>query len=277
MKRRRLALLFTVTLAVAAGVAALLYVDRRGDDGDDADERIELTRPAGSLSIVGASASTAQPVARIPGITVIGTGDVEVEPDAALVRLTVGSGSRFGDPDESVALVDEAELEPVVDAVAEAGAPRDEIDVNVFPAEPYDDDGAAQITAKWPRPRDLKPLFAAAQRALRTETEYNLQGIGVVFTVGDCDAAEAQASAAALADARTRAERLAKLSDAKLGRVIAVSEATTASALVPYAASACEAEETAATPYFEFQASSGDADEVTVTSTLEVTFAVASR
>ena len=79
---------------------------------------------------------------------------------------------------------------------------------------------------------------------------------------------------AALADARERAERLASLSQAKLGRLIAVSEAGSGGYLAAFAPQRCGVSDLLAPGLFEYQAATATADEVTVTTTLEVTFAL---
>jgi hypothetical protein len=236
---------------------------------------IRVTPPAGSSSIVGIGQSSADPIARLPGITVLGLGQVEVKPDVAMVRLTVGSGSAFGGSDGSVELIDEKELEPVVEALVDAGAPRDEIYINTYSGFAYGpSEGAALITLKWPRPKEVKEILAAAQRAIRKQTDYNLQQVSVSFGRDDCDGPEEKAMDAALADARERAERLASLSRAKLGRLIAVSEAGSGGYLAPFAPQRCGVGDLLTPGLFEYQAATATADEVTVTTTLEVTFAL---
>jgi uncharacterized protein YggE len=79
---------------------------------------------------------------------------------------------------------------------------------------------------------------------------------------------------AALADARERAERLSSLSQAKLGRLIAVSEAGSGGYLAAFAPQRCGVSDLLAPGLFEYQAATATADEVTVTTTLEVTFAL---
>ena len=273
VRRARLAFLIAAAVLIAAAIAGAAIFAREDDDAPD--ETIELTPSRSGVSSFGiARSSTPQPLARLPGITVLGTGNVRAAPDTAIVRLQVGSGPRFGSPDQEIALVDEDDLEPVVDALADAGTPREAIDVNAFGGESYGNDGAAQIVARSPRPGNVRALLAAAQSALRKETDYNLQDVAVAFVLERCEDAEARATSEALADARERAERLARLAGAKLGRVIAVSESPGGTAFAPYFVSTCGDPEATVTPLFEFQAASGNAEEITIRTTLEVTFAV---
>lgn len=261
-----------VVLAAAAAIAAVLSF--RGDGHKASEEPIRVTPPSGSFAIFGTAESTAQPIARLPGITVIGSGDVEVKPDTALVRLTIGSGSAFQGPDGNVKLVDEEDLQPVVNALADAGAPKDDIYVNTFGGSFGSNEGAAVIILKWPRPQKVKEILATAQRTVRKETNYNLQAVAVAFIREGCDGPEEKAMRAALADARKRAERLAALSDAKLGRLIAVSEATAGDPRTAFTTQRCGIGELLAPGLFEYQSAAATAEKITVTSTLEVTFAV---
>jgi hypothetical protein len=149
------------------------------------------------------------------------------------------------------------------------------VSVDTFSGSTYGpNEGAAVITVKWSRPQEVKKILATAQRAIRKETAFNLQNVAVVFMRDDCDGPEENAMRAALADARKRAERLASLSHAKLGRLIAVSEATSGGALTPFTTQRCGAAELLAPGLFEYQAAAATADEMTVNATLVVTFAV---
>jgi hypothetical protein len=113
--RRALIIALVVGLLVA-GLATGAVLALRGGGEEASEEPIQVTPPASSASISGIGQSTGEPIARLPGITVLGLGEVEVKPDVAVVRLTVGSGSAFSGSDGSVELIDEKELEPVVEA-----------------------------------------------------------------------------------------------------------------------------------------------------------------
>jgi hypothetical protein len=198
-----------------------------------------------------------------------------VKPDTALVRLTVGSGSAFDGPDRTVKLVDEKKLEPIVEALVDAGAPEDDVYVNTFGGSTFGpDEDAAVIVVEWPRPRDVHAVLAAAQRAIRKKTDFDLQAVAVAFARDDCAGPEEKAMRAALADARERAARLASLSHAKLGRLVAVSEAPSGGALSLFAPKGCGVPELSTPGLFEYQSAAASADKITVTSTLEVTFAL---
>jgi uncharacterized protein YggE len=234
-----------------------------------------VTPPSSRSELYGTGSATAEPVARLPGITVVGSGQVEVPADTAVVRMTVGSGSGFDGPNATVKLVDEKRLDPLVDTLVEAGASKDDIYVNTFGGSDYGpNEDSAVIVVEWPRPRKVKDLLAKAQRAIRARTPYNLQNVAVAFKRDDCASAEAKAMRAALDDARRRAERLAALSHAKLGRLIAVSQATSAGLLTAFTSPMCNAADTVSPGLLEYQAAAATADKVPVTATLEVTFAI---
>jgi uncharacterized protein YggE len=268
----------SVALVVAAIAAAAVLVFR--DDGDEKKAEPIRIAPAGASIAYGSSSAgaTAQPVARLPGITVVGTGEVEVKPDTALVRLTIGSGSGrvFPGSGEGVELIDEDDLEPVVDAVVDAGAPRDEVYVDTFNGSNFGPgEGAAVITLEWPNPHDVRKLLTAAQREIR-KTSYSLQDVAVAFMREDCDDADEKTANAALADARKRAERLASLSNAKLGPLISVSEATSSSSLSLLSGLTQQrcGVESSAPGIIEYQSGAATADKLKVSTTLEVTFAL---
>jgi uncharacterized protein YggE len=277
---RRALIIGLVVLLLVAGLTAAAVLELRGDGEAASGEPIRITPAASTQAIVGTSAGAAtDSSARLPGITVVGVGEVEVKPDVAIVRLTVGSGSPFSGSDGGIELVDETEVEPVVEALVDAGVPRDEIYVNTFGGFYGPSEDAALITLESPRPQAVKELLQAAQRSLRTQTDLNLQQVSVVFAREDCDSPESEATDAALADARKRAERLASLSQAKLGPLIAVSEAAAGGYLAAYAPPRCGASDlltSGGLGFFEYQASASTAEEVTVTSSLEVTFALES-
>ncbi len=266
--------MIVVIVLVLAGLTIAAVLALRGDGDEASGEPIRVTPQTGSIGITSTGVSTGEPIARLPGITVLGLGEVEVKPDVAVVRLTVGSGSSFSGSDESVELIDEEELEPVVEALVDAGAPEDDIYVSTF-STPYGlSEGAALITFKWPKPQDVKEILRKAQDAIRKQTKYNLQQVAVSFGREKCEGPEEKAMDVALADARARAERLAALSDAKLGDLIAVSEAGSGGYLAALTPQRCGIDEQLVPGLFEYQAISGTADEVKVMATLEVTFAL---
>ena len=263
-----------VVILVVAGLTTAGILALRGDGDEASGEPIRVTPESSSIGIVAAGGSTAAPIARLPGITVVGFGEVEVKPDVAVVRLTVGSGSSFSGSDETVELIDEEELKPVVEALVDAGVSEDDVYVNTFSSPYGPSENAALITFKWPKPQEVEDILRTAQDAIRKQTKYDLQGVSVTFGRDECEGPEGEAMDAALVDARKRAEKLAALSDAKLGTLIAVSEAGSGGYLTAFAPQRCGVDEQLSPGLFEYQSIGGTADEVKVTTALEVTFAL---
>jgi uncharacterized protein YggE len=101
----------------------------------------------------------------------------------------------------------------------------------------------------------------------------NLENVAVAFVREDCDDADTDAANAALADARKRAERIAALSQAKVGKLIAVSEATSASFLSAVTQQQCGGSGIAP-GLVGYGAGTSTADKMKLNKTLEVTFAL---
>ncbi len=216
---------------VSVAAVACLVTGCGGSKTSSSTERRSAPAAAGGAAQVVVSYGSDRvglagvPAAALPGITVLGTAEQTAKPDGALVRLTVGSGSDFGPGGPTFALVEQSEIDPVVHAVEKAGA--EHVTVDRFGQSLYGpSQNAAQISLASHSPSEVETVIAAAQEAVRKHTDYNLQSANVVFTLSNCAAVEQKAWKAAIADARTRAERLAALSGAHLGEVLAVSEAT---------------------------------------------------
>ncbi len=215
------------------------------------------------------------PAAALPGITVLGTGEQSAKPDRAVVGLTVG-GSEIGPGGQSFALVEQSEIQPVVAALDDAGA--EQIAVDRFAQGVYGNESAAQINFALKHPDEVDQSIAAARTALRKHTDYDLQAASVVFGFSDCASVEQEAWRAALADAADRAQQLADLSGAKLGRILAVSEAANSSSPYAPAASGCQTLRLPPAANVFFPAAAENTEQkVTVAVTLQVTYAVASQ
>jgi uncharacterized protein YggE len=212
----------------------------------------------------------------LPGITVIGYGDAAAKPDEVLIRLTIGQGEFgviSGSDTPRLELIDEAEMQPVIEALKRQRADESQISVSTAINSPYGfGGGAAQVSFRWSKPSDLKSIFDVAEDTVRQETDHGLQNVEVLFTVKDCEPLEQQASSAALEDAQRRAEHLAQLAGLQLGAITSISEV--ASNSVYGGPSGCAALEEL--PSFEFPSSSGNnsASEVEVDVSLQVTFAL---
>lgn len=216
----------------------------------------------------------------LPGITVVGAGETKGVPDRAILRLTVGSGNEFSGP-EGVAskLIEERELEPVVQALKKAGAPGETITVNTYASSPYSGFGnAAQITLTWPQPREIDKAIEAAQGVIRAKTRFSLQNVEALFTTKSCVSLEDKAWRSAIADARKRATRLAALTGATTGPVIAVSEAPGASSgYLGSGSQGCQALRALPPSFLTPSLTEGTPDAVKVSVSLQVTFAFKSK
>jgi uncharacterized protein YggE len=227
-------------------------------------------------------ADGAQPVVvpDLPGLTVVGSGEAKGTPDQVILRLTVGSGNEFSGPggvaDEPI---EEAEIEPVVAALREAGALEGSISVNTYAPSPYGGFGdAARLTLTWPRPHDIDKAIDAARDVVRARTRFGLQNAETLFTTKNCASLEEKAWKAALADARRRAGRLAALTEAEVGPVISLSEeAAVASPYFDSGLQGCRALRELPPPDFGVSLGEGTPDAVTVNVSLRVTFAFSGR
>jgi uncharacterized protein YggE len=263
-------------------VAAALAIACGGGDNEESstdqsgDSEFVSGAPQAPEDSTGATLQTNQ-----SGITVVGTGRAELEPDVALISLGVGSGdsiiSSGGFP--SLQLIKEEELQAVVDALEQNGVNTDDIYVSTFSANVFGGfgEGGAQIAFTWNNPDDVDTVIEAARNALREDTDYSLQSLSVVFSKEDCADAERDAQEAALADARTRAEQLADLADLSLGEITSVSEVPGDASLAVLAlggsagANCLEIEELSALSGYP-PGGINTPSEITVTSQLAVTF-----
>jgi uncharacterized protein YggE len=270
-------------LALAAGIVVALVVacgdseetpDSRSDTSDGG---IDFALASEGTTLGTFGVTTVEGTAgTLPGITVVGSGEVKAEPDRVRVRLTVGSGDEyFGPGGPTLEIVKKEELEPVVNVLKDEGVSEEDISVTTFALGIYDPYavGAAQVTFVWPRPADLESMLEMVQETVRRETDYSLQNMEVLFSLSDCEPVEEEAVEAAFEDARRRAERLASLADISIGDIVAVSEAPGLLGL--YAGpTGCDAlEEFPSLDYYS-AAGSGSPSEVTISVTLQVTFAI---
>ena len=276
-------------IAISVISASILVIACGGDDNNNkTDTRDDSSSGSASGGVVisggrsfrvsgvegsGALAGSSS----LPGITVIGYGDSTAEPDAVLIRLTVGQGDLGGFSGDTLRLdlIEEEELQPVVEALKGQGIDEGSISVNTLTASPFGGFGAssAQISFRWDKPKELKAILDVAEDSIRQDTDQSLQNVEALFTVNECQPLEEQAWETALEDARARGQRLAELADLQLGDIIAISEAAGTESIygLPSGCSAIEE-----LPGFDFTPSGGgnSASEVEVDVSLQVTFAL---
>jgi uncharacterized protein YggE len=163
-------------------------------------------------------------VATVPGITVSGTGQVQVVPDAA--QITFGVETQAGDAASALAANSTA-MEKVVAALKAAGIDAADIQTQqVSVGQRYDSTGTSitgyvatnQVVTTVRKIDTVGAIIDTAVQAGAT----NVYGLGL--TVTKPDEAYAQALDKAVANARTKAERLAKAAGVAVGKVVAVLE-----------------------------------------------------
>ena len=165
-----------------------------------------------------------------PGILVTGEGESEARPDVA--RFRVGVEARR----DSVAQARQegAEIQQrILTALRGAGLADADLQTTQLSLQPeyeYSQEGRKllgytarnQVEAKV---TDLSTLSRAIDAAVTAGGD-DVRMEGISFELSDPDAARAAAREEAVANARAKAEQLARLSGAGLGRVIAIAEST---------------------------------------------------
>lgn len=161
------------------------------------------------------------------GITVVGRGEVQGAPD--LAKLQVGV-EIFADTVAEATSQNEATLQAVMDALAEAGIAEDDIQTSnysVWAEQRYGENGPEGVAGY--RVSNLVTVtirdINRVGDVINAATGAGANAVhGVSFEVADPAALETEARAAAMANARERAQSLAELSGVQLGDVVLVSE-----------------------------------------------------
>ena len=185
--------------------------------------------PSGLVAQTGPTVQSGTPAG---GITVSGTGQVSGSPDIA--RVVVGVETQGSDIKQAVS-DNNTRMSALLSTLKGAGinandiqtmnysvnvenpqGPGMPVDQNTKPAVTYHVSNQVQVTV-----RDLSKLSDILDQAVSTgaNTIY-----GVSFDISDRSKLEEQARTQAVADAKTRAEKLAQLEGVTLGSVISVSE-----------------------------------------------------
>lgn len=187
-----------------------------------------------SLLFITTPVATAQPaVTTLPGITVLGMGQVSVPAETATIVLMLGSGAYYKDPammEEQPAATPasspEVMTEPVIAALVAAGVPETDIELisNPFTGDygPYG--GPALVTLVFtlqdPDAEQISTILMAGIDAATAGGMY-VNMTSALYGVADCATLEREARAAAIADARDKATVQAELLDVSLGDVVA--------------------------------------------------------
>jgi len=183
----------------------------------------------------------ARPPARL---TVTGSGQASAQPDMATV--TLGVSTRAATATEAMAQNAEAQGMVIAALKAEGIEARDiqTSGLNLSPVMDYSDQGqppkltgyGAQNSVTV-RVRDIAGLGAVLDKLVASGA--NEIG-GIVFSREDMTEAEDQARSAAVTEARRRAEVMARAAGMELGRLISLSEASSAGAPRPMMAMRAE-------------------------------------
>ncbi len=193
----------------------------------------------------------AQQQAGQTGITVQGFGSATADADSAVLQLYFGSGGGvYGKPvpmpypqtepptpGETPAPpkpIEEADLQPVIDAIVAQGVARSDIE---FTGGPYYDpySSSAILTVKVANINSLDGIIKAATDAAAGLTGIFLQNTSVSYTVKDCASLEKAALQAAVDDAKARATVFAQTLAVGLGGVTGASSYSYS----PYGGTAC--------------------------------------
>jgi uncharacterized protein YggE len=219
-----------IVRAAVAGAA-----ERLGDAaaGDQAPGDATVPGFGQAPNISEASATALQQSAN--GITVTGYGVASVEADSAFLELYFG-GYYVPVPatdDEAVPgggvsyrsaiAISESDLQPVIDALVDAGAEREDIELlGGTYYDPYSNSGTLRVTMR--NLDDIDSLVEAAAEGAGEVQDIYLQGTYVSYTVEDCAALAQTALNEAVTDARERGAALAQALDVNLGEVVAAGD-----------------------------------------------------
>ncbi|MGC8873574.1 MAG: SIMPL domain-containing protein [Chloroflexia bacterium] len=192
-------------------------------------------QPAGSTSgggLRGGEAALSLPTvysSNTPGLTVVGSGTVEAQPDIAYVSLGVDLKGA-----DAAAIVAEAtrKMEAVLAALKDSGVAEEEIHTvayNLWVEQRYDPQ-TGQPTGVFDY-HIVHTVRAAVHdlgrvgQVLAGAVEAGANSISEVsFSVAEPEALVAQARARAIADAQKRAQEMASALGITLGKVVSVSE-----------------------------------------------------
>lgn len=230
------------------------------------------------------------------GVTVQGYGSASADADSALLELYFGgnvvgiepvpesdsgqtepsSGAGVASsPSEADSLqeaqpITEADLQPVVDAIAAQGVSRDDIEVTVQPSygDPYSG-GSATIRVTVRNVEALEGIVSAATEAASGLENVSFSGSNVSYTVSDCASLEKAAMQAAVEDARERGQTFASALGVGLGAVVGASHYSYS----PYG-SPCDSGSGGVYPLGGVAYAEGQSPEVQLVATVTITFAI---
>lgn len=172
-----------------------------------------------SSFVSGQSQVGVAPVNDKTGITMLGYGSATAKADLAHVILTVNTvNSNYGPNGPTFEPVDEKGVAQVVATLAANGIETDTIDVSLYGRAGFSGpNGPGSILEfSYNEPAKLNDFLRTMQEALKESRGPAIQQAVAVYLVKDCQSLEAKAWAAALSDAKRRAEAAAALMEVKL-------------------------------------------------------------
>ncbi len=213
-----------VAAALAAGVAAVATAALAGGDNDVA----TATVPPNSTQ------AAERPMER--SITVTGHGTVDVVPDVADLWMGVQATAPTGD--EVMSTV-EQKSQRLVNALKNAGIAEKDIQtsgLSLYPNYARNGNDITGYTASVDvsvRARDIDRVGELLDTVQGMVGEGLTLG-GISFSYADPEAVMEQARAAAIENARTRAQQYAAAADAEVGEIVKIVETSSAAPPVPY-------------------------------------------
>jgi uncharacterized protein YggE len=185
-----------------------------------------------ALGAIGASLFSRPGIAQaqavgVPGlrqITVVGSGEVKVTPDIATVQIGVETSAAT--TKEALAQ-NTAQATAIIDQIKQLGVDPKDIQTSGFSISPTYNDTGREVTGYTVSNmvsvtiRNLSQAGALLDQVVQAGAN---RIYGVSFSVADPSAALSQARDKAVADAKARAEQLAKASGAALGQVLVITE-----------------------------------------------------
>ena len=221
---------------VAIGAVALALVAALGLRGGVAAQGQASGAASGGPGVYGGPGAFQLVPGDQPSVAVLGVGEADAPAVSGRLQLIVRAVDPFavagqvpvGAPGQPPPLT-EAQVQPVADAIAVAGAAPRNVEVLVSrgfggPFGP----GAAQVLVDLDRSTLglTEELVAAGTEAAGANGLY-VESVGAGFEAADCDELLREARQAAAEDARRRAEGVAEALGLRLGEVLLASESPT--------------------------------------------------
>lgn len=177
--------------------------------------------------LMGCSATPAGTTPATGGITVLGYGEAQGQPNQAQVQVGVES---FAPTAVEASTQNEETIQAIITALKALSIAEQDIQTanyNLWVEQIYGEQGPQGIAGYHVSNQvnvTIKDIDQVGDVLAAATTAGANSIYGVYFSVADTSALEAEARAAAVADARARAQSLAELSGVALGEVIEITE-----------------------------------------------------